>query len=217
MVHAKRLVALLLATTVSAQGLFDKSAGDLLLTATTTSSTSSCDRTVCADFTNACGVGYGTCYAACPGYSTPTITPPACSKEAHPTITVAPQIAFAADSPTGFSETSGTCGQSLCIDYINTCNIKYGGCFPVCSSYTTPTFFDPGCPSVPIASKSFVTAMTNSCGHKCDLYVDQCGQTFGPGCYSTCSGVAPPSYTTPYCETSLVVPTSADMPWTRAL
>jgi hypothetical protein len=37
------------------------------------------------------------------------------------------------------------CSSTLCVDNINSCGQTYGGCYPACSGYPTPTFTDPGC------------------------------------------------------------------------
>ncbi|EME41789.1 hypothetical protein DOTSEDRAFT_116443, partial [Dothistroma septosporum NZE10] len=96
--------------------------------------------------------------------------------------------------------------ETLCVDYINTCGIMYGGCFPHCSGDTTPSFSNPGCPSnshypgkTPDASMT-----TATCGYKCDDFVDECGQTYGPGCYTSCEGMPTPGWTKPSCGVSVV-------------
>lgn len=210
MIQPRRIVALLLTTAVSAQEqLFSIFAEQLHITPTSTSTLPACSKTVCADFTNACGVGYGTCYPVCSGYPTPTITPPACNIKAPPTTTTtAPTASIKpAQQLHVTASSSSTCDQSICVDYINTaCGIKYGGCFGLCSGLATPTFNDPGCPTGGV-DMGFVTAK-KMCGYKCDLYVDHCSQTYGPGCYTSCPDMARPGYTTPYCETSAATTTS---------
>lgn len=212
MVRPGRLMLLSFTTIVSAQDLlFSIFASELLATPTTTSITSACSKTVCADFTNACGVGYGTCYPACRGYPTPTITPPVCTKRPSIPVTTSPPTATVMDTDRSeLRATSGSCDNSICVDYMNTCSLKYGGCFPICSGFTTPAFTDPGCPTGGSVTESFQTK-TNSCGYKCDLYVNQCGETYGPGCYTSCPDVPAPSYSTPYCETSVTLTASANL------
>ncbi|KAF9732302.1 hypothetical protein PMIN06_011446 [Paraphaeosphaeria minitans] len=89
-----------------------------------------CTQSICADYINSCGRWYGGCYAACPGYTAPTFTDPGC-----PTTSRAVSV-----------RTSTSCAITICADYINSCGLMYGGCFPACPGYTTPSFSDPGCP-----------------------------------------------------------------------
>jgi hypothetical protein len=37
------------------------------------------------------------------------------------------------------------CSLTLCDDRVNSCGQTYGGCYPFCTGYPTPTFTDPGC------------------------------------------------------------------------
>ncbi|KAK6511668.1 hypothetical protein TWF481_000577 [Arthrobotrys musiformis] len=96
--------------------------------ATTRSTTTSCTLTICADYINSCGMGYGGCYPACPGLPTPTFTPPPC-----PTTT----------KPTKTTTTKKPC-QTICVDAVNECGIKYGGCY--CSGEPFP-YPKPPCPT----------------------------------------------------------------------
>lgn len=82
------------------------------LTKTPRPTTTSCDITICADYINSCGLGYGGCYPACPGLPTPTFTPPPCPTTKKPTKTT----------------TKKPC-QTICVDAVNECGIKYGGCY----------------------------------------------------------------------------------------
>lgn len=145
---------------------------------TLSSSTSSCGLTICADYTNSCGMMYGTCYPACSGYPTPTPTPPEC-----PT--------------TSSSKTRKPCTKTKCEDYINSCGQTYGGksshhqkpsflpltsvlgCYKACKGYPTPTFTDPGCPT---SATPYNPSETSSCAFVCSDFFDDCGNTFGPGC-----------------------------------
>ncbi|KAK7180419.1 hypothetical protein DPSP01_001806 [Paraphaeosphaeria sporulosa] len=101
-----------------------------LFAITPTPPSPTCTLSICADYINSCGRWYGGCYAACPGYTTPSFTDPGC-----PTTSRA------------VSATPTTCTTTLCADYINNCGLMYGGCFPACSGYTIPSFADPGCPT----------------------------------------------------------------------
>ncbi|KAK6344298.1 hypothetical protein TWF696_007938 [Orbilia brochopaga] len=88
--------------------------------------TASCTLTICADYVNSCGLGYGGCYPACRGYPTPTFTPPPC-----PTTTKTK------------TTTTSTC-RTICVDKVNECGIKYGGCYCVGQE---PPFTKPPCPT----------------------------------------------------------------------
>lgn len=79
---------------------------------------------------------------------------------------------------------STSCYSTICADNVNSCGQTYGGCYPACSGYTTPTFSDPGCPST-TASRS-----TASCDNTiCVDYINSCGQWYG-GCFPDVRTVA---------------------------
>ncbi|KAK6541902.1 hypothetical protein TWF694_007679 [Orbilia ellipsospora] len=87
----------------------------------------SCTRTICADYINSCGMLYGGCYPACTGLTTPVFTPPPC-----PTTTKTP------------TKTTTTTCRTICVDAVNECGIKYGGCY--CSG-SPPPYTKPPCPT----------------------------------------------------------------------
>lgn len=100
-----------------------------------------------------------------------------------------------------------TCSSSACADYINTCGMQYGGCYPVCSGYTIPTFSDPGCP---ITSQELRLAPTSTCSSTvCVDLINSCDIRYG-ACFAACEGYTTPSFTDPECATttSTVVPTA---------
>ncbi|USW55115.1 hypothetical protein Slin15195_G084340 [Septoria linicola] len=120
-----------------------------------------------------------------------------------PAITAAPESTEVALFPNDPSATGEPCNKVVCYDYINTCSIRYGGCYPACGNHARPTYSGATCEGGRFRSsfsKSFVTTQTNPCGQKCDYITDSCGNTFGPGCYTSCPGVEPPSYTIPSCD-----------------
>ncbi|KAK6525252.1 hypothetical protein TWF694_005398 [Orbilia ellipsospora] len=80
-----------------------------------------CTLSLCADMVNECGMMYGGCFPACPGWPTPQFTPPPC-----PTAT--------------------KCDQQICVDDVNECGMMFGGCFDACPGSPTPTFVPPPCP-----------------------------------------------------------------------
>jgi len=154
---------------------------------TTPAPITTCTETICADYINSCGQWYGGCFPACSGYTTPSFTVPDC--------------------PTTTSVTSTTCTDTICADYVNSCGRWYGGCYAACSGYTTPTFTDPGCPNAttittttPLVPTITTSRISESCNHICVDSLDECGQLYGPGCFTTCPGVPWPSYTGPSCS-----------------
>lgn len=175
-------------------------------TTTTTSSYSSRCPTACWDLINSCSMWYGGCSEMCGSYSMPSFTPPPCPTTTTSTAVNTLVITGAPAFFTGKTENrTFSCATTVCWDHHNQCGLKYGGCHPDCDGMPTPSYTNPGCPaSSPSSVKTFSAQTANACGMYCPIYVDGCGQSFGPGCYTSCSGVAPPSFTTPYCETSAV-------------
>ena len=130
----------------------------------------SCSLTICADSINTCGQTYGGCYPACGNYTTPSFTDPGCSSTiSSSTTSCTSTVVKSPFTPTTTSCTSGMvtslskpstsstpcstdCTQTVCVDYINSCGLMYGGCFPYCSGYTIPSFAVPGCPTSYIPS-----------------------------------------------------------------
>lgn len=75
---------------------------------------------------------------------------------------------------------STTCETTLCADYINSCGQMYGGCYPACSGFTTPSFTDPGCPPTITSSSSSTLSASASCSLTvCADYINDCGQWYG--------------------------------------
>lgn len=141
----------------------------------------------------------------------PTSTSPTSSRPECPVTVTQTSCSQIVDpnSPTRSTTTtttpppsSATCTETLCIDNINSCSQWYGGWFPACPGYTTPSFSDPGCPSVTTScsSSSKSSSSRDPCEWVCLDYFDQCGNTFGPGCWTSCPGGAVPTYATPYCD-----------------
>jgi hypothetical protein len=181
-------------------------------------SSSVCSLTVCADYINSCGQTYGGCYETCDGFTTPSFTDPGC-----PSTTDSPS------NTTPPPETS-SCFLTLCVDNMNSCSQMYGGCFPACGNYTTPSFTDPGCPSTTrtsaasctlkphststttsstsgmVTSSKPLTTSTPSSSTSCTQtvcadYINSCGLMYG-GCFPYCSGYTMPSFSVPDCPTS---------------
>lgn len=50
------------------------------------------------------------------------------------------------------------------------------------------------------------TSSTRACGFVCPDYIDACGNTYGPGCYTSCPGVPGPSFSTPSCSLTTSAP-----------
>ena len=105
--------------------------------------------------------------------------------------------------------TTTTCTDYICADYINSCGIWYGGCYYDCPGSTTPSFTDPGCPSTTTAGYETITTTSEQmfsilpigCGTICDTRTDACGNTYGPGCWTSCSSTdTEPTFATPACN-----------------
>ncbi|EME76867.1 uncharacterized protein MYCFIDRAFT_83965 [Pseudocercospora fijiensis CIRAD86] len=107
------------------------------------SSATSSSCTICADYVNDCGIEYGGCFEACSGEPWPSFTPPPCptnstttpSSIGYPdtsTVTTSNTASTITSAPVYLSPygSNSTCDKVICVDYINTCDIKYGGCFP---------------------------------------------------------------------------------------
>ncbi|KAK3382886.1 hypothetical protein B0T24DRAFT_661492 [Lasiosphaeria ovina] len=104
----------------------------------------------------------------------------------------------------------------LCIDGINKCGVRYGGCYDVCDKAARPSA--PPCPQLtttittitsifPITSTTatIVTTQTppaeNNCSSQtvCWDGINSCGMTYG-GCFSACRPW--PTFAAPPCATS---------------
>ncbi|KAM3421255.1 hypothetical protein BST61_g1660 [Cercospora zeina] len=106
------------------------------------------------------------------------------------------------------SATGSPCKSVICYDYINTCSIRFGGCYPACENQPRPTYTGRSCEGGVFRSsfsKSVPSIQTDPCGYKCDYSTDSCGNTFGPGCYTSCPGFTVPSYIIPICEAEATV------------
>ncbi|KAL9529500.1 hypothetical protein SMMN14_06646 [Sphaerulina musiva] len=125
-----------------------------------------------------------------------------------PTITPAPAPSSSNVLLFPGIDASGPCKNIICYDYINTCSIRYGTCYPACGAHARPTFAGAGpCEGGQFRSsfsksENIATRAVDACGYKCDYRTDSCSNTFGPGCYTSCSGSPAPLFTTPVCETA---------------
>jgi hypothetical protein len=179
---------------------------------------STCSGTICIDATNACGKWYGGCYPYCHGGQRPTPTPPPCPSTpsgtssidtaSYPSASlVSQQTLSIADLFPHDPDDPYNCNSVVCDDYMNSCGLRYGGCYRRCSGYTRPSFSAPVCP-VPTAApgsgfaRSTITLAPGglaSCTSTCDVRTDACGYLYGPGCYTSCPGDAVPAFSTPVC------------------
>ncbi|EPS45282.1 hypothetical protein H072_745 [Dactylellina haptotyla CBS 200.50] len=55
-----------------------------------------------------------------------------------------------------------TCILTLCQDYVNSCGIPYGGCYPACHGIATPTFTAPPCPTTTTSTDITTTTTTTT-------------------------------------------------------
>ncbi|RPA99646.1 hypothetical protein L873DRAFT_899437 [Choiromyces venosus 120613-1] len=153
--------------------------------------TTTCSRTICADYVNECGKPYGGCFLdpACTGGTAfPTFTKPPC-----PTTTT--------------GSTTTTCSKSVCVDNVDECGQMYGGCFldPTCTGGSKwPTFTKPPCNSTTTGRSTTTSASTTCKRAICADYVNECGQMYG-GCFldPVCTGgTAWPTFSKPPCPTT---------------
>jgi len=55
--------------------------------------------------------------------------------------------------------TSETCMSTDCVDYVNECGVRYGGCYEACTGFTTPSFAVPGCATAVVTPTGTVTVL----------------------------------------------------------
>ncbi|KAF2456932.1 hypothetical protein BDY21DRAFT_372370 [Lineolata rhizophorae] len=105
--------------------------------------------TVCETSTNACGASYGGCYDECLGGFSAFFTEPSCDDTAPATtpavITPTPSSEISLGGLDGDIGWEGTTISScepltICIEAINSCGVRYGGCVNRCevSALTPP-------------------------------------------------------------------------------
>ncbi|EGX90829.1 hypothetical protein CCM_07249 [Cordyceps militaris CM01] len=91
--------------------------------------------------------------------------------------------------------------RTICLDYVNECGRRYGGCVPDCKPW--PTFSKPPCPPTS-------TPTPDNCSTRtiCLDYVNECGIWYG-GCVPDCKPW--PTFSKPPCPstTSVTVTTTA--------
>ncbi|KAK6537220.1 hypothetical protein TWF694_011417 [Orbilia ellipsospora] len=151
----------------------------------TTKVTSSCTKTLCVDYLDACGHMYGGCFPYCDGYTTPVIAPPPCS----------PTTTKFTPTTTPFTTTPTTsCTKTLCADYLDACGHMYGGCYPVCEGYTTPVFTPPPCS---LTTKKTTTPVYTTIGYPPLPQYAQCGGIGWTG-VGTCGTGYTCTYYNPY-------------------
>ncbi|KEZ44513.1 hypothetical protein SAPIO_CDS3531 [Scedosporium apiospermum] len=157
--------------------------------------------TVCADYINECGLMYGGCFPDCTPW--PTFTPPPC-----PTTTST--LKTHAVKPTKRPECSDGGEHIICVDKVNECMMKYGGCYDYCAT-PTPSFITPVCPTstkkttivkptrtrrtktkpTPTSSQSYPPGMEEQCERNGSLIlcadgIDECGNGWGT-CFDVCA------------------------------
>ncbi|KAL2351601.1 hypothetical protein BJ546DRAFT_252332 [Cryomyces antarcticus] len=109
-----------------------------------------CPNTVCRTQTNDCGMPYGGCYDNCAGQFTQYFTAPDCT----PTDTATATTTTATDSvitPSADLRSAGTSSacipQSICVDKIDACFHRYGGCYDAnaCDGIGAAAITSPAC------------------------------------------------------------------------
>ncbi|KAL8390729.1 hypothetical protein RB595_009687, partial [Gaeumannomyces hyphopodioides] len=104
--------------------------------------------TKCVSGINGCGVRYGGCYDTC----NPALAPiaPACASTTAKTITRAPV-------PTSRPPKEDCRTRTVCVDAVNACGQKYGGCFADCKPWPLSP---PPCPASTSAPRPSATQAT---------------------------------------------------------
>ncbi|CAI4216363.1 unnamed protein product [Parascedosporium putredinis] len=153
--------------------------------------------TVCADYINDCGMMYGGCFPDCRPW--PTFTAPPCPTGSS---TLQTRTSTNTDHP----ECSDGAPRTKCVDKVNDCGKKYGGCFDYCAT-PTPSFSTPPCPSTkkptkPVPTRTRKTRHTSQtrtsypdpdpsddpCADNGELFlcvdgIDECGNGWGDPSY----------------------------------
>lgn len=115
-----------------------------------------CPRNDCKTVTDICGQTYGGCYDGCVLTFDEAFPAPAClSSVSLAEASVAPLTTEAPSLETALSirASSSSCRpSSICVDYINSCYMRYGGCIDAnhCDG-STKSIVVPSCPTVTTA------------------------------------------------------------------
>jgi hypothetical protein len=100
--------------------------------------------------------------------------------------------------PSYLSSYLSPCSSTMCVDSINSCGQTYGGCYPACNGYPTPTFADPGCdPSSTPTSPTYPDprcsgTVTVTVTESYSYYPSSCGSSSTTATYS--SSTSPTGY-----------------------
>ncbi|KAK3393637.1 hypothetical protein B0H63DRAFT_554977 [Podospora didyma] len=119
------------------------------------------------------------------------------------------------------AQPQGVCEPTiLCVDGINTCGVRFGGCYDICDAKAKPS--PPPCPkttttTLTVPTKGVPTTITTStvptatvdaeCAKRtvCADYVNSCGMMYG-GCFADCRPW--PTFAPPPCPTAKSTSTS---------
>ena len=111
----------------------------------------------------------------------------------------------------GHAEEDAPCkSRTKCVDMVNKCGLKFGGCYDECKT-PTPTWTTPACPTT--TSKWTTSTRKPSSADNCSTrtvcadYVNACGQWYG-GCFADCRPW--PTFTPPPCTKTTKVPVPTD-------
>lgn len=112
----------------------------------------------------------------------------------HHVFPYAALVASALAAPTEEAQ----CPQTLCIDAINSCGVRYGSCYDACEPSLRPTA--PEC-VYPVPISSSPSSPTDNCITRtvCADYINDCGVWYG-GCFPDCTPW--PTFTAPPCPSS---------------
>ncbi|KAK3336554.1 hypothetical protein B0T19DRAFT_42744 [Cercophora scortea] len=175
-------------------------------------------RTICVDAINACGVKYGGCYNICDPQAKPIA--PLCIKPSTTTTSPSPT-----PTPTDCEP------RTICVDAINACGVRYGGCYDMCDESAKPVA--PLCAVDPNAVSTTSTTATvpvpttvappttsdSGCPGAgsgmlvCADWINACGMMYG-GCFKDCKPW--PTFVAPPCPSSTTLSTKTLTPLTPA-
>jgi hypothetical protein len=106
---------------------------------------------------------------------------------------VIPALAFVATVLAAPAADNVQCPRTICVDAINTCGVRYGGCYDQRKPELKPTA--PPCSSVASSTT------TDDCSTRtvCADYINECGQWYG-GCFPDCKPW--PTFSKPVCTST---------------
>ncbi|KAI5851733.1 hypothetical protein DFP73DRAFT_167314 [Morchella snyderi] len=151
-------------------------------------STTTCSTFICSDFINSCGRIEGVC-----------LLDPYCTHNGvFPTT-----YSLGPCTTTTETYTPTQACNTICVDKINGCGQKYGGCFPdpTCTGGTAwPTFSSPACPTAAGSTSVSVTTITPAASPSTTLETDT---------VTSYTSIAPDTVTVTSTSQTVIIPSSS--------